>query len=198
MSPGLRVHRVRLRDDEITIRTGVPVTRFDRTVADCLLWLPEDAGRALVTSVLQRHVMTTDEVRVALARCGQRHGSTRAWSVLHELVSGPHSVAEARAHRLLRRAGITGWSANVEVHDGDGLVGVVDLLFDDVRLVVEIDGRAHHSAESAFQRDRTRQNRLVRAGYTVLRFTWDDLVQRSDRVVVEIRSARAELRRRSA
>jgi very-short-patch-repair endonuclease len=195
---GLRVHRVRLRDDEMTMRGGVPVTRLDRTVVDCLLWLPEEAGRALVTSVMQRHVMTLAEVRHALVRCGQRHGSTRAWAVLHELGSEPHSVAEARTHRILRRAGILGWRANVPVHDAEGLVGIVDILFDDVPLVVEIDGRAHHSSDDAFQRDRSRQNRLVRAGFTVLRFTWDDLVSRPKHVVAEVRTVSLALRRTTA
>ena len=38
-----------------------------------------------------------------------------------------------------------------------------------------------------FQRDRSRQNRLVAAGWTVLRFTWRDLVERPGYVVRTIR-----------
>ena len=46
------------------------------------------------------------------------------------------------------------------------------------RFDFEIDGRAFHSDADRFQRDRTRQNRLVGAGWTVLRFTWNDLRDR--------------------
>jgi very-short-patch-repair endonuclease len=43
--------------------------------------------------------------------------------------------------------------------------------FEDVLLDVEVDGREHHDTRAAFETDRLRQNRLVRAGWTVLRFT---------------------------
>jgi very-short-patch-repair endonuclease len=75
------------------------------------------------------------------------------------------------------------------VSDADGLIGIVDVLFDEARVVVEIDGRAYHSDDVAFQRDRTRQNRLMRAGYLVLRFTWDDVVARPDEIVALVRHA---------
>lgn len=89
--------------------------------------------------------------------------------------------------RLLRRAGIHRWRANVEIHDDRGLIGVGDLVFDRQRLVVEIDGRAHHSDPASFERDRERQNRLVAAGWTVLRFTWRDLTSRPAHVVATVR-----------
>ena len=99
-------------------------------------------------------------------------------------------AAEQRLHRLLRRAGIAGWSPNTVVHDRLGIIGTVDVLFTDAKLVVEIDGFAYHGADR-FQSDRTRQNRLVGAGYTVLRFTWHDLVDRPYDVVAQVRAALA-------
>jgi very-short-patch-repair endonuclease len=195
--PGLRLHRIAVTDSEVGVRRGVVVTRLDRTVADCLLWFPGDAGRALVTHVVQRRIITLGEIRRALQLCGQRHGSTRAWSTLADADAGAHSVAELKVHRLLQRAGVTGWVANVAVHDQRGLIGYADLLFDDARLVVEIDGRAHHSDPASFQRDRERQNRLVRAGYTVLRFTWDDIVRRPDVLVSQVCDMTRGRRRRA-
>jgi very-short-patch-repair endonuclease len=44
-----------------------------------------------------------------------------------------------------------------------------------------------------FQRDRRRQNRLIAAGWTVLRFTWWDLTERPDDVLAQIRAAVARL-----
>jgi hypothetical protein len=40
-----------------------------------------------------------------------------------------------------------------------------------------------------FAQDRVRQNALVLAGWTVLRFTWHDLMSRPQAVVAEIRAA---------
>jgi hypothetical protein len=187
--PGLRAHRIEVRDSELVRVGGVVATDLVRTVADLMLWLPEEAGRAVLTDALRRRLCTVDEVRRQLVRMGVRHGRDRAWSVLADLASAPYSEGEVKVHRLMRQAGIDGWVANAPVHDADGLIGFVDLLFAEAKVVVEFDGRAFHTDDVAFQRDRTRQNRLVLAGYVPLRFTWDDVVHRPQHVVAEIRAA---------
>ena len=83
--------------------------------------------------------------------------------------------------------GLTGWRANYPVRVAGCLLGVADIAFPAARLIVEVDGLAHHSTPDRFQRDRTRQNALVAAGWTVLRFTWQDLVERPEAVVGTIR-----------
>jgi very-short-patch-repair endonuclease len=51
-----------------------------------------------------------------------------------------------------------------------------------------VDGWAWHHDAEAFRRDRQRQNVLVLAGWTVLRFTWSDLTHRPDRVIHDVRT----------
>ena len=70
--------------------------------------------------------------------------------------------------------------------DERGVIGVVDVLFVRAKLVIEVDGWRAHKDKHAFLNDRRRQNRLVTAGYTVLRFTWDDLTQRRPSVLAQI------------
>jgi len=187
--PGLRAHRIEVRDDELVRVGGVVATDLVRTVADLLLWLPEEAARTLLADALRRNLCSVDDVRRQLVRMGVRHGRDRAWSVLADLAGSPYSEGEVRVHRLLRKARIDGWVANAPVYDAEGLIGYVDLLFESCKVVVEFDGRAFHTDEVAFQRDRTRQNRLILAGYIPLRFTWDDVVHRPQHVVAEIRAA---------
>ena len=50
-------------------------------------------------------------------------------------------------------------------------VGLVDMLVDGF-LVIEIDGRMYHSDPSAFENDRRRDALLTAAGFTVLRFSY--------------------------
>jgi very-short-patch-repair endonuclease len=61
------------------------------------------------------------------------------------------------------------------------------VVFASAKLVVEVDGLAFHVTPERFQRDRQRQNRLVAAGWTVLRFTWMDLTERPSYVVASVR-----------
>ena len=70
-----------------------------------------------------------------------------------------------------------------------GADGVFDVVFARQRLVVEVDGHRAHSTPTAFEEDRHKQNRLVNAGYRVLRFTWRDLIDHPDRVLAQIRCA---------
>jgi very-short-patch-repair endonuclease len=107
--------------------------------------------------------------------------------------TGAASAAEWRLHRLLAAAGIDGWQAGARVVDLAGEAHVVDVLFAIERLVVEVDGWRAHRGVEAFRADRRRQNTLVTAGYTVLRFTWDDLTRRPDAVAGEIRVTLARL-----
>jgi very-short-patch-repair endonuclease len=65
----------------------------------------------------------------------------------------------------------------------------LDLAFPACQVAVEVDGWAWHQDRRAFQYDRQRQNSIVLAGWTLLRFTWHDLTQRPDSVVAEIRAA---------
>ncbi len=44
------------------------------------------------------------------------------------------------------------------------------------RLVVEVDGREHHSDPAAFERDRIRDARLTALGYRVLRFSYSQVM----------------------
>lgn len=65
-----------------------------------------------------------------------------------------------------------------EIRDDDGhLLGIGDLGRRGPRVIAEADGRDVHAAPDAVFADRRRQNRLMNAGFTVLRFTWADTLQ---------------------
>lgn len=100
---------------------------------------------------------------------------------MRDAVPGAASHPERVLAGALRRAGITGFRVNAPVRGY-----VADLLYDRLRLVVEIDGWAFRGSRAAFQRDRRRQNVLVAAGYTVLRYTASDIEHRLPEVVAQI------------
>ncbi len=77
---------------------------------------------------------------------------------------------------------------NAPVVDREGLIGYGDAVFSGHRLVVEADGRAYQDDPAAFQRHRVRQNRMVLAGWNVLRCTWHDIARRPDHVIATVRA----------
>jgi very-short-patch-repair endonuclease len=99
---------------------------------------------------------------------------------------GAAAHSERVLHRLLRRAGVRGWLPNHEVWSAGELIAVVDVAIPSLRLAIEVDGMAYHVDVDRFRRDRSRQNALVALGWTVLRFTWADLVERPGYVIATI------------
>jgi len=186
--PGVRVLRDPLRTDDIRIADGMRITCPARTVVDCMRLLPDDAALTLADRALQRGWISVGELRGRVREMVGRHGTPRLARLASAATDGTRSAAERVMAGLLRRAGITGWVPNAAITDGAGLIGYGDFTFAGLRLVIEIDGQAFHTDASRFQRDRARQNRLVAAGWTVLRFTWADLRDRPNRVTVEIRT----------
>lgn len=186
----IRPHRIPLTEAEIQVGPcGILLTTPARTALDCLAVCPFGAALDLWAWLSTRRIIDLEGLQAAIGLRRGRPGTAQLKRLAELVADGAASQAEWRLHQLLRRAGITGWTANAQVGDGRGLIGVVDLLFAEVRLLVEVDGWGAHRFRSAFEDDRRRQNRLVAAGYTVLRFTWADLTDRPADVVAQIRRA---------
>ena len=78
-----------------------------------------------------------------------------------------------------------------EVAVGDRSV-YLDLAWPDcLILAIECDSLAYHFGRQRLQWDDSCQNRLVLLGWTVLRFTWRDLVDHPGLVIAQVRAALA-------
>lgn len=93
-------------------------------------------------------------------------------------------MLEPRFARLLKNAGLSSAEFQHPVGRDE-----IDFAYPALMLAIEVDGYGPHSSRRAFQNDRDRQNVLVGLGWTVLRFTWADVVKRPDHVAAVIREA---------
>jgi very-short-patch-repair endonuclease len=90
---------------------------------------------------------------------------------------------------LVHQAALPAPTPQFEVRDGGGnFLARADLAWPDRRVLVEFDGDVHRQRD-VFVKDARRQNRLVAAGWTVLRFTSADIFGRPDEVIADIRRA---------
>jgi very-short-patch-repair endonuclease len=185
----LRVHVVPLTRVETTLRAGVLVTDVTRTAIDCLATLPLPEAFDLWAWLSTRRLAHPDDIAAAVATRFWWHGTPQLRRILETVRDGAVNGAEYQFHELLREHGIDGWAAGVRVSDESGLIGVVDVLFEEAMIVIEIDGFRAHSSARAFVTDRQRQNRLSVAGYLVLRFTWQEVSLRPAAVLTTIRKA---------
>ncbi|MBV8540686.1 MAG: DUF559 domain-containing protein [Pseudonocardiales bacterium] len=184
---GVVLRRRDLDPVDFVVLRGLPVTALPLTVLDAAAALGNDSGRPLVDRALQRRV-SFRELHAAYCRAFGRQGSPWLGRVLRQAADGACSQAERILHGLLRQDGIDGWVANHRVVLS-GSEYWIDVAFLAHRVAVEVDGWAWHSDVDRFARDRRRQNALVLAGWTVLRFTWYDLMSRPEGVVAQVRAA---------
>lgn len=182
--PGIRVRRRDLAEADRVGTRGLWVTDVPLTVLEAAVALGS-RGSELVDRALRRRVRF-DALHRAYSRNLGRRGSSDAAKLLAAAADRAASAAERKAIALLRAAHLTGWLPHYHLAGYE-----LDLAFPQHQVAIEVDGWAWHHDFKAFQNDRQRQNALVLAGWTVLRFTWHDLIQRPDHVIGEIRAALA-------
>jgi len=165
---------------------AAPVTALALSALTGAVALGAD-GPALLDRALQTRVSLSD-LRLARYRNLGMHGSASAGKLLRAAADGSAAASERRFIALLKEAGVRGWRVNYAWNPANDRT-TVDITFVTERLAIEIDGWAWHHSPDRFQRDRTKQNQLVSAGWTVLRFTWFDLTNRPDDVIRQVRAA---------
>ena len=187
------VHQSRdLSLSEHSRRRGIPVTNPLRTLVDLGAVLPSPAVEDALDRALVARLVTVAAVEATvdtLARRGRRGvGVVRA--ILDERALGaerPDGLLEPRMARLLRAEGLPPARFQHDVYDGHRFVARVDFAYPEQRLAIEVDGWEAHGTAAALQSDLARQNALAALGWTVLRFTWVDVVRHPDVVAATVR-----------
>jgi very-short-patch-repair endonuclease len=189
---GVVWHRSRdLVPAHTTVRQGVPVTNPMRTLVDLGAvvrpWVVEDAlDRGLSTRLFR--VPAVEGLLHEVARPGRR-GCGVLRKVLDERALGaapPDGLLEPRMARLLRDHDLP---PAVFQHVVPGTGARVDFAYPTAKLAIEVDGYEVHGTRKAFDADRDRQNRLVVAGWDVIRFTWTQVVRHPSSVAATLRGA---------
>ena len=186
---GLYVHRSRgLAEAEHTTLDGLPITSPARTILDLAVGLPLSRLERVVAKALRAEICDERSLRRIVDRHRRRAGTAALREVLRRS-GGPvltRSVAESRFLALLRAAEIEPPRTNAPLEGYE-----VDFFWPGARLVVEIDGRAYHGSSAMFERDRRRDAAMIGAGYRVQRFTWHQLTDKPEVVLVRVAQALA-------
>ena len=192
-----RVHHPRsLPDRHVTTRSGIPVTTLARTVVD--LGATEHPARVeLALHAAIRLGMTWSAVETVVEELAERGrtGVPVARALVGHDRQGPPlgSGLEGTVRRLLVDAGLPEPRRQVDLGAGEW-VGQVDFFYEDVGLVIEVDGGWNHEGALDVRRDKRRTAALVAAGFRVLPLS-EDLIRSSPHEVVRLVK---EARRRPA
>jgi len=181
------VVRSNRRSARQTTHNGLPIATRRDAALDHMAGLGRSEATKFADRAIQCQWLTLRDIERRLE--SPRRGNSVLRKVLATLVRGAEAESERVLHGLLRESGLDGWKANVPIRLPDGRVVRPDVIFDKLRIAIEADGFRYHSRDARFQADRTKQNALVLMGWTVLRFTWEDLMERPDHVMDQILAA---------
>lgn len=186
----LTVHLSRdLEPATVVERNALLVTNPLRTMVDIAGFASPRLLTEAIDSALAVGLFGIDALAAEIARLS-KHGRNgvdvlRQHLLERGFVGAPTpSVLESRMWRLIRRTGLP--SPTVELHVYVDGAYRLDLAWPEIRLAIEVDGYRWHSSPERMSNDATRRNRLQRAGWTVLVYTWRDLVTEPSRVAREI------------
>lgn len=177
---------VRRRSDFTAIHTvtvdRIPAASVAETLFDLSNRLPRLALEGAVDDCLVRSAVSVEGLHVVLERIsGSRLKGTKAFRETVVDLTDDYVPTESELERMLlrviddprvpnvnRQARLAWWPV---------LPHRVDAVIPDWRLILEADGRAHHTKRADFERDRQRDNLAAAHGYRVMRFTYRALTK---------------------
>ena len=166
----------------------VRITEHVRTLLDVACTSPLPIALPIIDAAAHIEPRLLDQLIAEAHRCGGQRGIARA----HRAIRLASPLAESPLETLLRLlivlAGLPAPDVQVPVQAGRKTY-FADLGYREQKLVLEADGRDHHSERKKVAADMVRHNDMVGAGWRVLRFTWAQVMYQPEVVIAAIRQA---------
>jgi len=162
---------------------GLPITTVAQALLDFAAAAPFNRVRYAVAQAEYHELLDLAAIRSILGR--GKPGSTKLRRAVRRhlpQLARTRSEMERKFLALCERGGIPIPEVNV-------LIGrdLADVLWRDARVVVELDGLGGHRTKAQIDSDRRKDLRLRAAGYTVLRYTWDQVTEEPGLVLADLR-----------
>lgn len=165
---GVQIHKLIRRVPDEAATVGVPHVRPALACVRAAHWAVSDRQAALLLVMpVQQRLVTGAQLLEAVALNPGRNRRALIARLVGDIADGSHSLGELDVVAALRRRGLPEPSRQVLRRGPQGVV-YLDICFDEVNLVVEVDGAGHWQG-LAQATDDLRQNEVSIGGRTVLR-----------------------------
>jgi hypothetical protein len=173
--PGLNLvahHTKYLGQEDVHPNLEPRRTRMPRALIDAAVWMPTDRGAlAVLASGIQQRCTRVGDLREVIDRTGARLPRKRLiLDALTDIEGGAQALSELDfTRKVIRRFGLPEPSRQAGRTDERGRQRWVDVVWEDWKVAVEVDGSQHTEALQYWD-DMDRENDLKLDGYLVLRF----------------------------
>jgi very-short-patch-repair endonuclease len=181
-------HRSAIQADEIEIADGIPATSVFRTLFDLAAVLPR---RGIERAMNEAEVRGLTG-RLSLPHLLDRYPGRRGTTMLRELLAAkaPGGITrndfEERFVGFLDASGLPRPRFNATLALRRRFFEA-DCLWQEQRLIVELDGGAVHRTDRAFESDRQRDRILLAEGWRGTRVTWRQLRDEPAAIAADLR-----------
>ena len=166
---GSVVHPTRLWNaEDFTYRAGLRTTRPDVAAIRSAMWARSNrAGATVMAMAVQQRLTTGDAVLLEAKRLNRHKRRELLLQVAKDIADGAQALSELDFAVFCRKRGFPKPTKQRIRRGKDGHV-YLDVIWEDLRVVVEIDG-IHHAAAESVVGDALRQNALAIDKLDVLR-----------------------------
>ncbi|MBD8506058.1 hypothetical protein HT102_06125 [Hoyosella sp. G463] len=186
---GLVAHRDRIHPRDITDRLGMRVTSPARTAFDLARRHEPDTAICHIDALCRATDLAPNALLDLAGALRATPGAARLRALAGLVDPGAESPRETVLRLLLLRAGLPRAVTQFVVRDARGrFIGRTDLAWPRWRVAIEYEGSHHFTDPEQARRDAERGNRLMRAGWRVVRVT-APMMQRPDLIIEEVRAA---------
>jgi len=198
--PAAAIHVIDITDDEVTKERGLPTVTRELAAWSAALFSPPDWAVAVLDAAAWQSPEALRTMEEYGTRWPRLVGTGEARRALQHARTGAQSPLESLSRVRLVREGLAEPSLQVPISDRDGLIGYVDMLFDDLGVVGEADGHVKYETREDLLREKSREDRLRATGLAVVRWDWAQASGSMRKVAASIMRASAHSRpwRRSA
>ncbi len=141
----------------------------------------------MLDTALHRRITGIEQLKLWVDTHPGYHGIRQLRRAVELANPAAESPMETRLRLLLMSNGLPRPVVQMSLYDGTGaFIARPDLYYPRDRLAIEYDGATHRTSLAA---DNRRQNRLLEAGYRLLRFTAGDILRTPASVVGQVQRA---------
>lgn len=176
-------------DPAATIVSGIPSVSVSVAAVSASAMFGFTRRVGLFDAVLWDGSTTSDDLRAVVDQWPGVGSRSSILAALEQARRGAQTYLETLSRVALVRLGLPEPVLQAPFYDGDGLIGYVDMYWPELRVIGEADGAVKYSDRADLISEKRREDRLREAGFTVVRWMWQDVTTAPEVVAERIRRA---------
>lgn len=183
--PGLVVHSVVLRTDDLCSHTGVAATSAQRTAIDVARTVPRPDGLAVLDAALHLRAVSPSSLREELTHHDQQRGVVTARELVSLADGKAESPMESRSRLRCVDGGLPAPELQIEVREG-GRCYRIDMGWRRQKVGLEYDSLTFHGDHASLRHDRERHNWLTSQGWTMVYATARQILSAPEELMAQL------------